>query len=168
MIRKAETKDLESIMEIVQKIIIEMHMHNNFQWDVNYPQTVNFIDDMERDNLFVSVKENMVIGFICINRDEPREYEGQKWSSTEDSLVIHRMGVSPVYQNAGIGAELVRFADELSRRLDVPCLKTDTYSLNTKAQGLLQKQGYRFVGEMSFLGKERPFYCYEKIHSYKC
>lgn len=168
MIRKAEMKDLESIMEILKKIIIEMHMYNNFQWDINYPQAENFTTDIEKGDLFVSVKENMVVGFICINRDEPREYEGLKWSSTEDALVIHRMGVSPDYRNAGIGAELVRFAEELSRSLDVKYLKTDTYSSNTKAQGLFQKLGYSFVGEMSFLGKEKPFYCYEKIYNHKC
>ncbi|QJW48751.1 4Fe-4S dicluster domain-containing protein [bacterium BFN5] len=35
--------------------------------------------------------------------------------------------------------------------------------VNTKAQQLFRKSGYNFVGEMSFLGKEQPFFCYEKI-----
>lgn len=28
---------------------------------------------------------------------------------------------------------------------------------------LFKKCGYKFVGEMSFLGKEFPFYCYDKL-----
>ena len=39
----------------------------------------------------------------------------------------------------------------------------DTYSLNKKMNSLFKKCGYEFVGEMSFLGKEFAFYCYEKI-----
>jgi ribosomal protein S18 acetylase RimI-like enzyme len=150
MIRKAEMSDLESIMEIVPEIIKEMHLSNNYQWDANYPQVKDFTQDITNGNLYVSVKDNRVVGFICINDDEPQEYNELKWSSSEDALVIHRMGVSSDFRKVGIGAELVRFADELSRSLGVNCLKTDTYSLNTKAQGL-------------FEGKEKPFYCYEKV-----
>lgn len=163
MIRKAIINDLDSIMEIVKKIIIEMHRYNNFQWDENYPQAKNFTTDIEKGDLFVSVIENKIVGFICINRDEPIEYEELKWSSAEDALVIHRMGVSPDCRNAGIGSELVEFAVELSKRTGVSYVKTDTNSLNTKAQGLFKKHGYVFVGEMFFLGKEKPFYCYEKV-----
>lgn len=163
MIRKAMINDLDNIMEIVRKIIEEMHAYNNFQWDENYPQAKDFAADIEKRELFVSVRENKVVGFICINRDEPKEYERQNWSSNEDALVIHRMGVSTDYRNAGIGTELVGFADELSKNSDVKYLKTDTYSLNTKVQRLFQKCDYFFVGEMSFLGKEKPFYCYEKV-----
>lgn len=163
MIRKAEMNDLEGIMEILPEIIREMHMSNNYQWDANYPLAKDFTADIQRGNLFVSVKDNRVVGFICINNDEPQEYNELKWSSSEDALVIHRMGVSSDFRKAGIGAELVRFADELSRIRKVKFLKTDTYSLNTKAQGLFQKLGYNFVGKISFMGKEKPFYCYEKV-----
>ena len=38
LIRVAKMEDLISIMEIVQRIIVEMHSYNNFQWDENYPQ----------------------------------------------------------------------------------------------------------------------------------
>ncbi len=163
MIRKAEMSDLESIMEILPEIIKEMHKSNNYQWDANYPQAKDFTADIKRGNLYVSVKGNRVVGFICINNDEPQEYNELKWSSSEDALVIHRMAVSSDFRKAGIGVELVRFADELSRSREVKFLKTDTYSLNTKAQGLFQKLGYNFVGKISFMGKEKPFYCYEKV-----
>lgn len=163
MIRKAMINDLDSIMKIVAKIIEEMSTYNNFQWDANYPQASDFATDIGKGELFVSVREDKVVGFICINRDEPKEYEGLKWSSNEEALVIHRMGVSSDYRNSGIGTELVGLADELSKNSNINYLKTDTYSLNTKVQGLFQKSDYGFVGEMSFLGKEKPFYCYEKM-----
>lgn len=45
---------------------------------------------------------------------------------------------------------------------NVNYLKTDTYSLNKKMNSLFKEFDYKCVGEMSFLGKEAPFYCYDK------
>lgn len=163
MMRKAAIQDLNSIMEILGEIIEEMHAYNNFQWDENYPQAGDFAADIEKGELFVSERENKVVGFICINRDQPIEYEGLKWSSAGEALVLHRMGVSTDCRKAGIGTELVGFAEELAKKRNIKYLKTDTYSLNIKVQRLFQKCGYVFVGEMCFLGKEKPFYSYEKI-----
>jgi len=162
VIRIATMDDLISIMAIVQAVIVEMHSYNNFQWDENYPQAKDFAGDIKKGNLFISIKEGKIVGFICINKTQPIEYNGLKWSLSEEALVIHRMGVSPDHREIGIGRELVAFADELATKYNLRYLKTDTYSLNTNAQGLFLKLGYIFVGEMSFLGKEKPFYCYEK------
>jgi len=162
MIRAATMDDLNCIMEIVQGVIEEMHTYNNFQWDENYPQVKDFARDIEKGDLFIGIREGEIVGFICINRTQPIEYVGLKWALSEDALVVHRMGVSPNHRKIGIGFELVTFADELAIKNNIRYLKTDTYSLNTNAQGLFQKLGYIFVGEMSFLGKEKPFYCYEK------
>lgn len=162
MIRAATIDDVSSIMEIVRGVIVEMHSYNNFQWDEDYPQAKDFAGDIKEGDLFVSSREGKIVGFICINRDQPIEYEGLKWSLSDEALVIHRMAVSPESRNSGVGFELVKFADELAIKRKVKYLKTDTYSLNTNAQGLFEKLGYSFVGEMSFFGKDKPFYCYEK------
>jgi len=163
MIRTATMDDVSSIMEIIQTVIVEMHSYNNFQWDASYPQAKDFIGDIKNGDLFVSSRVDKIVGFICINREQPVEYDGLRWSLLEEALVIHRMGVSPDCRKAGIGFELVLFAEELAIKNNVRYLKTDTYSLNTNAQGLFQKHGYVFIGEMSFRGKEEPFYCYEKL-----
>lgn len=57
---------------------------------------------------------------------------------------------------------LMRFAEETARRQNVRYLRTDTYSMNEKAQRLFTRCGYRLVGEIRFHGLEKPFYCYEK------
>lgn len=162
MIRAAVMNDLNAIMEIVQAVIVEMHSYNNFQWDENYPQAKDFVSDIQKGDLFVSIREENIVGLICINRNQPSEYAGLEWSHSEEAMVIHRMAVSPDARKVGVGFELVEFAEELAIKNNVRYLQTDTYSLNTKAQGLFQKLGYKFVGEMSFLGKEKPFYCYDK------
>ncbi len=163
MMRKAVVKDLKDIMEILKETIIEMHSYNNHQWDESYPQEKDFMKDIEKGDLFVVERDDILLGFICVNKIEPVEYNGLNWSLKEEVMVVHRMAVNPSYRRNGVGTELMKFADELALKNNIRYLKTDTYSINTKMKALFVKCGYKLIGEMSFLGKEKPFYCYDKV-----
>ena len=103
------------------------------------------------------------MAFICVNKIEPAEYSGLNWSSTKDFMVIHRMSVHPEYRRSGLGLELMNFAEDLALKNNINYLKTDTNSINEKMKALFLKCGYDIIGEMSFLDKESPFYCYAKL-----
>ncbi|WML37479.1 GNAT family N-acetyltransferase [Clostridium sp. OS1-26] len=163
MMRKAVIADIKNVMEIIKETIVEMHSYGNYQWDENYPQEKDFLNDIQKGDLFVTEREGELVGFVCINKVEPVEYNGLNWSLNDDAMVVHRMAVNPAYRKNGVGTELMKFADELALKNNIKYLKTDTYSLNSKMNRLFQKCGYKLVGEMSFLGKEKPFYCYEKV-----
>ncbi|CAH2213039.1 GNAT family N-acetyltransferase [Tepidibacter aestuarii] len=165
MIRKAVLGDLNNIMEIIKETIEEMHSYNNYQWDENYPQSKDFANDIEKGDLYVDDINGQVAGFICVNYVEPDEYNGLDWSFDEKAMVIHRMAVNFNCRNKGIGISLMKFAEELAVANGVKYLKTDTYSLNTKMNSLFKKLDFKLIGEMSFLGKEKPFYCYDKLLS---
>ncbi|RMD04409.1 GNAT family N-acetyltransferase [Clostridium autoethanogenum] len=165
MIRKAIMEDIKDIMEIIRQTIAEMRTYNNTQWDENYPQKKDFIYDIENENLFIVERNEILVGFLCINKIEPAEYNGLNWSLNEDCLVLHRMSVSPNHRRCGIASELMKFTESLALKNNIQYLKTDTYSVNAKMQALFKKCGYNFVGEIHFNGKEKPFYCYEKILS---
>ena len=165
MIRKAILEDLKDIMEIIRQTIVEMRTYNNNQWDGNYPKEKDFINDIQKEDLFVIEREGNIAGFICINKVEPVEYNELNWTLNETAMVVHRMSVSPAYRRKGIGTQLMKFTDELALKSNIRYLKTDTYSINPKMNGLFVRCGYKLIGEMSFLGKENPFYCYEKILS---
>lgn len=165
MMRKAQLTDLNSIMNIIAETIKEMHSYNNYQWDENYPQSSDFTNDIEKGDLYVEDKNGQVAGFICINYIEPSEYNSLNWSSNEQSMVIHRMAVSSIYRNQGVATKLMNFAEELAISNGIKYLKTDTYSLNTKMNSLFKKFEFKLIGEINFLGKEKSFYCYEKLLS---
>lgn len=163
MVRKAHSTDIKDIMKIIRETIAEMHSYGNTQWDENYPREKDFLKDIQKGDLYVSEREGNLVGFVCINKIEPAEYSDLPWSIQETAMVVHRMAVNPTYRRSGIGAELMKFTDEFALKNDIHYLKTDTYSINTKMNALFGKCGYKLVGEMSFLGKEKPFYCYEKV-----
>jgi len=163
MIRKAIMEDIKNIIGIINQTIVEMSTYNNTQWDENYPREKDFMNDIQNGDLFVVEREGRLVGLVCINKVEPVEYNELNWSLHEDVMVVHRMAVSSDYRRSGIGTELMKFADEFALKNNIRYLKTDTYSLNTKMNALFKKCGYNLIGEISFLGKEKPFYCYEKI-----
>lgn len=162
MVRKAISTDIKDIMKIIGETIVEMNSYGNTQWDENYPQEKDFLLDIQKGDLYVSEREGTLAGFACINKIEPAEYADLPWTMQETAMIVHRMAVSPAYRRSGIGTELMNFADGYALENNVHYLKTDTYSINTKMNALFVKCGYKRVGEMIFLGKDKPFYCYEK------
>ena len=161
--RKAILKDLPDIMMMVKQTIVEMHSYDNWQWDDAYPRDADFMIDIDKGDLFVAERNGVVAGFVCINLIEPAEYLGVPWSKDELAFVIHRMVVGENFRRQKVGSELVNYAEELARQQQIAYLKTDTYSLNVNAQSIFEKCGYRFVGNMSFRGLNKPFNCFEKV-----
>ena len=162
MIRLATTTDLDAIMKIINDTIAIMKTQNNTQWDENYPTREGFFDDIISNTLFVEEENGAIAGFICINTIEPKEYDTLCWKGNTTSFVIHRMAVAPAFRRKGIGHKLITFAEMLAKKEGILFLKTDTYSNNPNMNALFVKTGFQKVGEMSFLGKPYPFFCYEK------
>jgi GNAT superfamily N-acetyltransferase len=163
MTRNAEMSDVMGIMEVVKETIQEMSLNNNYQWDENYPLATDFEKDIKEGTLYVFEKAGVIAGFVCINKEEPIEYNDLKWGLKEEAFIIHRLAVRKIYRSEGIGAKLIKFANDISKEKGIRYIKTDTYSLNIKFQGLLKKCNYTFIGEIRFPGKEKSFYCYERI-----
>lgn len=162
MMRSAELTDLEQIMAIIHDTIIEMRTYHNTQWDETYPQEKDFINDIREGNLYVSERDRQIVAVVCVNKVEPDEYERLNWTSKNKAMVLHRMAVGSRHRRQGIGKELMKFAEDLARQSNIAYLKTDTNSINEKMNALFIRYGYTMIGKMSFLGKETPFYAYEK------
>ncbi len=163
LIRQADLGDIEEIMRIITTVCREMRLEGNLQWDETYPQAVDFEKDIRKKELFINEIDGRVGGFLCINHHEPEEYAQIHWSSHQKPLVLHRMAVASEFRGRGIGAVLLRFAEELARKNGVAYLRSDTNSLNPKMNALFQKMGYTFVGHMDAFGKKVPFNFYDKL-----
>lgn len=162
MIRKAELKDIENIMKIIKAVIAEMKTYGNTQWDENYPQGVDFEEDIKNGALYVEEENGKFRGFVCANFVEPEEYKDIQWGFDEKCMVLHRMSINPECRNKGLASKLIKFVEDTALENGVSYIRTDTYSINEKMNALLKKMGYVHRGNMKFLGKEKDFYCYDK------
>ncbi|BDI32345.1 N-acetyltransferase [Capsulimonas corticalis] len=160
--RKAMTEDLESVMSIVAETVVEMQRYGNLQWDAQYPDRARFQQDVASEALYVVDFEGEVTAFVTVDEVQPDGYAGLNWSRNTPPLVVHRLAVSTARRGAGVASFLEQSICDLARHSGHDHLRVDTYSTNTAMQAFLLKRGYISVGEMSYRGRELPFYCYEK------
>jgi Sortase and related acyltransferases len=163
IIRQADFSDLEAIMKIVEAVRQEMHIQGNEQWDENYPRETDFLNDIQKKELYVNETDGLISGFLCINYIEPEEYARIKWSSNQTPMILHRMAVGTEFRNRGIALMLLQFAEQLAQNNGVYYLRSDTNSSNLKMNALFQKTGYVFVGKMPAFGKKSLFHFYDKL-----
>jgi ribosomal protein S18 acetylase RimI-like enzyme len=166
--RKGMEKDLYQLMEIIKDTIQVMSENGNDQWTDEYPSEEHFLSDIKDNTLFVAVNEKDIpVGTVTIDKKAPAAYKEIDWRKDEEAFYIHRIAVDIHVRGQGIASKLLSFSDQFAKEQNIYYLRTDTYSLNEKAQKLFVKNGYVEVGmisaEASYLGKSRPFHAYDKI-----
>ncbi|MBN8200103.1 GNAT family N-acetyltransferase [Bacillus sp. NTK034] len=161
-IRKGTKDDLNKIMDIVKKTVAIMESEGNDQWNRTYPQDQDFLADVETGNLYTFIYEGKVAGSITVDQIQAEEYKNASWRKDEPCFVFHRLAVDPEIRGEGIASKLINYAEEHAVSKGIPYMRTDTYSLNKKAQRLFEKNGYVNAGTI-FMDRENPFYCYDKL-----
>ena len=161
-IRKGTKEDLKKIMDIVQQTVSIMESEGNDQWNRTYPQDQDFLADIEAGNLYTAIFDGKVAGSITVDQTQAEEYKNASWRKDEPCFVFHRLAVDPEIRGEGIASKLILFAEEHAVSNGIPYMRTDTYSLNTKAQRLFEKNGYVIAGTI-FMDRVNPFYCYDKL-----
>lgn len=162
LVRRAIFDDIEPVMAIVRETVEEMAEYGNDQWDLSYPNEARFLKDIENETLFVAEEAGVIMGFVTVDQDEPEGYRGLPWSHAGACLVIHRFAVARHSRNRGVASVLEEAVGRMASDRNISLLKVDTHSTNTVMQSFLTKKGYQKVGEMEFLRRSRPFFCYEK------
>jgi GNAT superfamily N-acetyltransferase len=162
-IRKAEQKDIDKIMEIVKKTVEIMKREDNDQWTDEYPAETDFLNDIANGTMFTAVMDGEAVGAITCDQVQAEQYSRVSWQmETGRCYVFHRLVVDPEIRGAGIASLLISFAERHAAQQNTPYMRTDTYSLNKKAQRLFEKNGYKKAGEI-YMDREHPFYCYDKL-----
>ncbi|RIW35131.1 GNAT family N-acetyltransferase [Bacillus salacetis] len=163
-IRKGNKEDIGDIMKIVRKTVEIMKSEDIDQWTDEYPLMEDFLKDSENDSLYVAVDEqNNVAGSITIDQNEPSEYASSEWNRIGPSYLFHRLVVDPDVRGKGIASLLIKQTEKVAKDHQIQYIRTDTYSLNKKAQSLFRKNGFKQTGQIQFMGKDNPFYTFDKI-----
>lgn len=161
-IRKGTKDDLTEIMKIVQKTVSIMESEGNDQWNRTYPREQVFLSDVEAGSLYTAIYEGNVAGSITVDQIQAEEYKNASWRKDEPCFVFHRLAVDPEIRGEGIASRLIEFAEKHAVKNGIPYMRTDTYSLNKKAQKLFEKNGYVKTGTI-WMDRDNPFYCYDKL-----
>jgi ribosomal protein S18 acetylase RimI-like enzyme len=166
MIREATVDDLDAILKITKSCAKKLVSKNIFQWNEYYPNRNVFENDLYNKWLYVTVKENKVIGSICVSDLIDDEYATVKWltPNNNNNIYIHRLAVDPDYQGVGYAQKMMSFAEEFAKKNKYTSIRLDTFSKNMKNQKFYKQRGYKKLGEIFFPNQSMyPFYCYELL-----
>ena len=165
MIRRAKLLDIDKITTITRACAAKMIAENIFQWNDSYPNKEVFLNDLERDELFVYLVDAKVIGSIVISTYKDPEYEEVQWLTPDSShYYIHRLAVDPEYQGKGYAKELMDFAEEMAVKNSIASIRLDTFSKNPRNNRFYVARGYKRLGDIYFRKQsEYSFHCYELL-----
>lgn len=165
MIRRAKISEIDDILLITKACAQHMTDKGIHQWNEDYPTRKHFEEDIARNELFVLVLDNKIIGTIVISTYMDEEYKTVQWLTPNGrNLYIHRLSVHPENQGNGFAQELMGFAKEYAKTNNFDSIRLDTFSQNKRNQKFYETRGYKKLGDIYFPKQsEHPFHCYELL-----
>ena len=163
MIRLAKKTELPKILAITRACAKDMINQNIFQWNEEYPSETAFEKDITRNELFVLVIEERIIGCMVLTPIMDSEYIPIRWlSENKNNLYIHRLAIHPKDQGKGFAQKMMDFAEQFAINNNYCSIRLDTFSKNDRNQKFYEIRGFKRLGEIHFPKQsEFPFYCYE-------
>ncbi len=168
VIRKTDTKDLESIMPIFSEARKTIVLLGIDQWQNGYPSQTVIEQDIDKEQSYcVIVGEKICATFAILLHGEPTydEIFDGKWLTGEEKgqyLAIHRVAIAVASRGSGLSGKIIDYAAELAGFLGKRSLRIDTHEGNVVMRRMLEKNGFIHCGTI-FLNDGDKRVAYEKL-----
>ncbi len=165
MIRHAKLPEIKDILQITRACASKMIDNGIYQWNEQYPTENAFLDDLNRNELYVKEHEGKVIGAIVISTHMDEEYIPIEWLTPNgNNTYIHRVCIHPDFQGKGFAQEMMSYAETYSKSEGFDSVRLDTFSQNNRNQHFYEQRGYKKLGDIFFPKQStHPFHCYELV-----
>ncbi|MDD5945306.1 MAG: GNAT family N-acetyltransferase [Clostridia bacterium] len=141
-IRKAEIKDIDSIISLIQMRIDWMDEVGLCQWNkTDYLGVYTreyFEKGINEGSFFIAEENGEAVGTMALYRHDPR------WEDGLDSVYVHHLTAKP--GKKGVGRELIAFAEQYAKDIPVPMIRLDSDVDNKKLADYYEPMGYAPVG----------------------
>ncbi len=160
--RVASIDDIDDIFQLVENAIKQMEFESIHQWDSVYPTIEDFSNDIRKNELYIGIINNKIAVVYALNKEYDEQYQNGEWQYIGNSfIVIHRLCVSPDFQNKGIAhTTLLHIESELSI-LGIKAIRLDVFCENPYALKLYSNNDYHKVGNAHW--RKDDFILMEKL-----
>lgn len=170
-IRLAKSDEYDKIIEFYYNLIDSMqNTEYKPKWKKGIYPTDQFIQESINDNnLFIGIINNNIVSAMVMNHDCNDGYESVKWQITakqNEIIIIHTLGISTAYQGQGIAKQMVSYAIEDCRKMNMKTIRLDVLSSNYPAQRLYQVMGFHYIDTMKLFYEDTglvDFLLYEYV-----
>lgn len=145
--RIGKFSDINSICLMINKAIKDMESKGIYQWDSVYPAREDFEKDIIQNNLYIVEERNKLVAIYVISQECDNEYNKCSWNCPDDTAcILHRLCVSPIYQNKGLGKQVLLHIEKQVQGLGYQSIRLDVYTKNPYAIRLYENNGYKECG----------------------
>ncbi len=158
-IRRANSQDLNAIMNLIRSCTNHMEAQKIHQWDEIYPDEGTIKSDIDKQQLYLLEDDGHICGIIAINEVQEPEYKNVNWKFPGKTLVVHRLAIEPSYQRKGLAKMLMQFAHKVAIEQQYETIRLDAFIHNPASVALYERLGYRMAGTVTF--RKGDFFCFE-------
>ena len=144
-IRQANPTDsllLSRLCLDVQRLHAEHHP-DIFKLPLNEDFATSFFDELLVDKtirIFIAENQEQALGYILCKLIERQE---NPFTYAMRFLMIDQIGVRPEARGQGIGAALLRQAEEFAKELGVQRIQLDSWDFNTRAHAFFERMRFQ-------------------------
>ena len=158
MIKRAQLKDLDVIMTMIDNGRSHIQTYNIPQWINGYPSKELITQDIENNRGYFLIDDNEIVGyFVIIDYDPCYEKIDGQWFDNSSYIAVHRTVTK--YFNSGLGSKMF---DEIKKEYDH--IRVDTHEGNISMNKCLLKNNFKYCGVIHLAdGSPRNAYEYKKL-----
>lgn len=164
--RKAGIKDIKKIEKIIDKAKKSLKKDEIDQWQIESMNEKFLLGQIETGKAYVFGNEEEILAYCFLSDEKEEAYK--VWEGDfegKNPLTIHTFAVDTAAIQRGIATKffiaIIRHAEKNS----FDALRIDTHEDNFKMRGLINKLGFRKIGQI-FIDEEgvkKPRICYERL-----
>ena len=144
---KAKENQTEEVFSVFSAAIKNMEKQGINQWDEIYPDKAIITEDIGRNQMYIGTIDEKIAVCFVLSEEYDEEYKNGKWQWPDARFcVIHRLCVSPDFQNRGIAAETLKYIENLCKSQGYDSIRLDCFTENPYSRKLYTKAGYSVVG----------------------
>lgn len=162
-LRLAKPNEANAIWEILQQAIARRKADGSNQWQDGYPNLETVKEDIAKNQGYVLMKENLLVGYTAVVENYEPAYEAivGEWLSNDGFVAIHRVAISNHYLGKGLATKIFEMLEPLVVQKAIYSIKVDTNFDNEPMLRIFEKLNYSYCGKVYFDGSERR--AFEKV-----
>jgi GNAT superfamily N-acetyltransferase len=165
IIRLAEKKDIDKIMQIISDARESIGRLGIDQWQYGYPTRDIVKEDVLLERSFVVELDGTICAtFALMMNGEPtykKIYCGA-WIGDGEYLALHRIAIESHHRGNGIAESIIAFLVEYGAKNGYSSVRVDTHEGNLPMRKMLEKNGFEYCGTIHLLDGQ-PRVAYEKL-----
>ena len=163
--RKANSNDVDRIMEIIKQAQDYLKVKEIDQWQNNYPNNDVIKNDIDRGDGYVLLIDNEIAATVAVSfrgeKTYERIYDG-KWITEKEYCVIHRIAVDNKYKGKKLSGIIIAEIKKLCLEKNIKSIKVDTHDKNESMKKMLANNGFIYCGVI-YLENGSKRIAFEKI-----